>query len=95
MPKYCTLDNDVCILPMNWNDRTFEPSEPGDGPQPGHLHERTFTCPHCWESISMLLDPSVQEQTYIEDCEVCCRPIRIHYAVQRGAVTQFSAQPTM
>lgn len=62
-------------------------------PGGGKLHERTFTCPHCWESISMLLDPSVREQTYIEDCEVCCRPIRIHYAMQNGAVTRFGAQP--
>ncbi len=23
----------------------------------------------------MLLDTSVAQQTYIEDCEVCCRPI--------------------
>jgi hypothetical protein len=27
----------------------------------------------------MLLDLSVPHQTYIEDCEVCCRPIQIHY----------------
>lgn len=39
----------------------------------------------------MLLDLSAREQTYIEDCEVCCRPIRIHYAVQRGALVDFDA----
>ena len=25
----------------------------------------------------MLLDPSVNRQEYIEDCEVCCNPIQI------------------
>lgn len=25
----------------------------------------------------MLLDSSVTQQTYIEDCEVCCRPIEV------------------
>ena len=25
----------------------------------------------------MLLDPSLSDQKYIEDCEVCCRPIEI------------------
>lgn len=25
----------------------------------------------------MLLDSSVREQTYVEDCEVCCNPIQI------------------
>ena len=38
--------------------------------------EHFFQCPYCWEEVSMLLDPS-QNQTYIEDCEVCCNPIEI------------------
>jgi len=29
----------------------------------------------------MLLDPSAGSQSYIEDCEVCCRPIKITYEV--------------
>ena len=28
----------------------------------------------------MVLDLSVTDQTYVEDCEVCCRPIEIHYS---------------
>jgi hypothetical protein len=59
----------------------------------GRLHEHAFTCPHCWEPITMLLDLSVREQTYVEDCEVCCRPIHIHYAAERGALTTFEATP--
>lgn len=39
--------------------------------------EHYFSCPYCWESISMLLDPSVSKQSYIEDCEVCCNPIQV------------------
>ncbi|SNR34056.1 Cysteine-rich CPXCG [Lutibacter agarilyticus] len=39
--------------------------------------EHFFQCPYCWEEISMLLDSSVTNQTYIEDCEVCCNPIEI------------------
>ena len=38
--------------------------------------EHFFQCPYCWETISMLLDTSVVEQVYIEDCEVCCHPIQ-------------------
>lgn len=26
----------------------------------------------------MLLDTSVDAQTYVEDCEICCNPIEIH-----------------
>lgn len=40
--------------------------------------EHFFQCPYCWEEISMLLDSSVANQTYIEDCEVCCNPIEIN-----------------
>jgi hypothetical protein len=32
-------------------------------------------CPYCAEMIEILLDCSVAEQTYIEDCQVCCCPI--------------------
>lgn len=39
--------------------------------------EQFFTCPYCWENISMLLEKSIYKQTYIEDCEVCCNPIQI------------------
>ena len=37
--------------------------------------EHFFQCPHCWEEISVLLDPSIYEQAYVEDCEICCNPI--------------------
>ena len=39
--------------------------------------EHYFTCPYCWETISMLLDNSISSQQYIEDCEVCCNPIQV------------------
>ncbi|MEM7381005.1 MAG: CPXCG motif-containing cysteine-rich protein [Bacteroidota bacterium] len=41
------------------------------------MYEHFFQCPYCWENISMLLDPSIGKQTYIEDCEICCNPIEI------------------
>ncbi|MCB9468982.1 MAG: CPXCG motif-containing cysteine-rich protein [Candidatus Obscuribacterales bacterium] len=55
------------------------------------LEEYQFTCPYCWESITMLLDCSVSEQSYVEDCEICCNPIRISYRADSGAVEQFEA----
>ena len=41
------------------------------------MEEHFFQCPYCWENISMLLDTSIQDQKYIEDCEICCNPIEI------------------
>ena len=39
------------------------------------LYEKRVNCPYCGEPIDVLLDPSVPHQNYIEDCQVCCRPI--------------------
>ena len=39
----------------------------------------------------MILDPSVAEQTYIEDCEICCRPVRIRYTAADGELEDFEA----
>lgn len=41
------------------------------------LAEAIIGCPYCGEEITILIDPSVIPQDYIEDCQVCCRPIEI------------------
>ena len=41
------------------------------------LLNREISCPYCGESIEVLIDDSVSENDYFEDCSVCCRPIRI------------------
>ena len=53
--------------------------------------EHFYSCPYCGESISSVLDLSVGSQRYIEDCEVCCRPIEIRYAVEDERLADFSA----
>jgi hypothetical protein len=40
----------------------------------------------------MVLDTSVGKQTYIEDCEVCCRPIEVRYSVEDETLLDFSAR---
>lgn len=54
--------------------------------------ERFFKCPYCGERISMVLDTSVDQQTYVEDCEVCCRPIEVSYTVGNDKVSHFEAR---
>ena len=49
-------------------------------------------CPYCGEEISMILDFSVSDQVYIEDCEVCCNPIEISYAVEDDLLASFHAK---
>ena len=48
------------------------------------MNEVFFQCPYCWEQISVLVDPSVPQQSYIEDCEVCCRPIQFDIHADEG-----------
>lgn len=55
------------------------------------MFEHFYTCPYCWEEISALLDSSVTEQTYIEDCEVCCNPIELHVVFEEQELVGFDA----
>ena len=41
-------------------------------------------CPYCGESIHVYVDPSAGDQTYVEDCWVCCRPIEMRVTVRGG-----------
>ncbi|AFL83992.1 hypothetical protein Belba_1369 [Belliella baltica DSM 15883] len=53
--------------------------------------EHFFYCPYCSEEISMLLDPSIVRQQYIEDCEVCCNPIELRFEVEESGLIYFEA----
>ncbi|MBB1316953.1 CPXCG motif-containing cysteine-rich protein [Shewanella sp. SR43-4] len=39
------------------------------------LTEQLIDCPYCGETIEVLIDSSDAGQQYIEDCQVCCKPI--------------------
>lgn len=39
------------------------------------LIEKTVFCPYCGEPIEVLLDNQDAGDHYIEDCQVCCKPI--------------------
>jgi hypothetical protein len=39
------------------------------------LSEVQVSCPYCGERNWVLIDRSIEQQQYIEDCQVCCRPI--------------------
>ena len=39
------------------------------------LETQTVHCPYCGEPFETGVDISAGSQEYIEDCQVCCRPI--------------------
>ncbi|WP_417885019.1 CPXCG motif-containing cysteine-rich protein [Zunongwangia sp.] len=56
------------------------------------MEEYFFQCPYCWQEISILLDPSIVSQTYIEDCENCCNPIEFHIEFEENNLQVFEAR---
>ena len=55
------------------------------------MEEHFFTCPYCWQNISMLIDSSIETQSYIEDCETCCNPIQIDFTYLENELIYFEA----
>ena len=51
--------------------------------------EAYFDCPHCWENQLKMIDPSISNQTFIEDCETCCNPLEFNIQVQENIVQSF------
>jgi transcription elongation factor Elf1 len=52
--------------------------------------EHYFNCPHCWQNQLKIIDPSVREQSFIEDCEVCCNPLEFNLSVENNFIESFS-----
>lgn len=50
------------------------------------LHEQSIGCPYCGEAITVLVDCSESDQTYVEDCQVCCRPMVVAVQVEGDSV---------
>lgn len=50
----------------------------------GEVTETPISCPFCWETVTILVDTSVEFQQYVEDCEVCCRPMDLTISVTDG-----------
>ena len=69
----------------------FDPS----AQTPGLLPEEfvAVQCPYCGERLETRVDLTADEPSYIEDCQVCCRPIE--FTVEReqsGALVAVKVQ---
>ncbi len=50
-------------------------------PKVNELLETSIFCPYCGEQISVTIETMDESQEYIEDCQVCCRPITFDITV--------------
>jgi hypothetical protein len=65
----CTIDQLYGLEPV------FEPSEGStDAALDAYLERQ---CPHCGETIGSVVDLTDSSREFIEDCQVCCRPMRV------------------
>ncbi len=57
----------------------IEPGEEATAPE--SLQSRGVRCPYCGEAFETVIDLSCGSTSYIEDCQVCCRPIEFRLEV--------------
>jgi hypothetical protein len=51
------------------------------------VEERLVDCPSCGESMALDVDTTGgAEQSYYEDCRVCCRPMAVRVRCRPGSV---------
>lgn len=58
-----------------------------------HTDTAEIHCPYCGEPVEVVVDPSISEQSYVEDCFVCCQPMVLRVAVQEdGTISVLAAR---
>ena len=81
---------------MRGSDHEDEEGEEGSAWGPGGLSEHLDTeseteveCPYCGEVVEIVIDKSGgATQDYVEDCEVCCRPWKVHVSLDVGGAIE-------
>lgn len=53
----------------------------------------TVTCPACWSTLPIVVEPQWGSQVFIEDCSVCCRPMEVSVEVEDGEVVSVTVEP--
>ena len=50
------------------------------------------TCPWCGEVNHTFFDLSAGNQSYVEDCQVCCRPMILRYQIDSDGQVEVSSE---
>ena len=56
------------------------------------MDSQVIHCPYCGEPIEVAVDWSVRQQEYVEDCQVCCRPINLTVGIDDDGDPQIEAR---
>jgi hypothetical protein len=49
-----------------------------------------ISCPHCWETLDIAIEIQIRHLVFVEDCEVCCNPMRIEVFTDEEGVSQIN-----
>ncbi len=64
----------------------LEPDAGAAAGSPGGAQFHLIHCPYCGEPFETLIDLSGGTSSYVEDCQVCCRPIEFKVEVDHAGV---------
>jgi transcription elongation factor Elf1 len=59
---------------------------------PDGLMSRRIRCPYCAEMLQIQVDLSAGDQSYVEDCQVCCQPIQLSCIIDDFRLVSVDAQ---
>lgn len=48
-------------------------------------------CPFCGQTFELVIDTSIAEQSFLTDCEVCCRPFTVRAECSPGEILSLDA----
>ena len=67
--------------------------QPADEPAVRLDAEATYVCDSCGEEIIVPVDVSAgAHQDYVEDCPVCCHPMRLHVDIDEDGEAQIDGE---
>jgi Cysteine-rich CPXCG len=73
----------------------FEPQGSTSASADGGTQFTTVECPYCGEPFDTAVDLSAGSTSYIEDCQICCRPIELGIEISvNGELDSVSARRT-
>lgn len=86
------------ISAMSISTDHFDSDGPGEPPSDAGFvtwdTEAEVSCPWCGELVTIGLDPgSGAVQTYVEDCQICCRPWMVSVVYDQGGLAQVEVEP--
>lgn len=54
---------------------------------------QSVSCPYCGEMVGLVVNNTIACQEFVEDCQVCCRPILFSVTVDEdGEIVELQAR---